>query len=248
MSKFKFVVTADWNDVPHLSEGEKEELIASIPPHQRDARTKGVPQLGSGAIFPVPEPDILVDDFDIPAHYARGYGMDVGWNCTAAVWMAYDRETTVWYLYAIHKRGEAEPSVHADAIRTRGAWIPGRIDPASRGRGQRDGTQLLDDYVAQGLFLDVAPNAVEAGLLEVWRLLSTGRLKVFRSCKAWIEEFRLYRRDRKGRIVKQNDHLMDATRYAILSGVEWLTVEPMAEQEPAVRFIETGSDNLGWMH
>jgi hypothetical protein len=245
----KFVVMADWDDVPHLSEEEKIELLASIPPHQRDARTKGVPQLGSGAIYPVPESDVLVDDFDIPAHYVRGYGMDVGWNCTAVVWLAHDRETNVRYVYAIHKRGEAEPSVHADAVRSRGIWIPGRIDPASRGRSQRDGTVLIDDYVDQGLFLDVAPNAVESGLLEVWRLLSTGRLRVFRSCHAWIEEFRLYRRDAKGRIVKQNDHLMDATRYAVLSGTEWMTNEPVSQRdEELIRHIDVGGESLGWMH
>jgi|TARA_B100000949_G_C14289143_1_gene456187 hypothetical protein len=245
----KFVVMADWDDVPHLSGTEKAELFASIPPHQRDARTKGVPQLGSGAIYPVPETDIVIADFDLPAHYARGYGMDVGWNCTAVVWLAHDRETGVRYVYAIHKRGEAEPSIHADAVRSRGVWIPGRIDPASRGRSQRDGTVLIDDYVDQGLFLDVAPNAVEAGILDVWRLLSTGQLKVFQSCHGWLEEFRLYRRDLKGRIVKQNDHLMDATRYAIVSGVEWMTVEPSSAQDlPRVRYIDVGSDTLGWMH
>jgi hypothetical protein len=190
-----------------------------------------------------------VDDFDLPAHYTRGYGMDVGWNCTAVVWLAHDQETGVRYVYALHKRGEAEPSVHADAVRSRGIWIPGRIDPASRGRSQRDGTVLIDDYVDQGLFLDVAPNAVEAGLLEVWRLLSTGQLKVFKSCAAWLEEFRLYRRDRKGRVVKQNDHLMDATRYAVVSGVEWMTAEPVTQQdEPLIRHFEVGSDMLGWMH
>ena len=245
----KFVVMADWDDVPHLSEAEKVELLASIPPHQRDARTKGVPQLGSGAIYPVPETDILVDDFEIPAHYARGYGMDVGWNCTAVVWVALDRETSVRYLYALHKRGEAEPSIHADAVRSRGAWIPGRIDPAARGRGQKAGAQLLEDYVDLGLFLDVAPNAVEAGLLDVWRALSTGQLKIFKSCRAWLEEFRLYRRDLKGRIVKQNDHLMDATRYAVVSGAEWMTVEPVTQrEEPMVRQVEVGREMLGWMH
>ena len=220
------------------------------PPHQREARTKGVPQLGSGAIFPVPETDILIDDFEIPAHYARGYGLDGGWNCTAAVWLAHDRETNIRYIYAVHKRGEAEPSVHADAVKARGAWIPGRIDPASRGRSQHDGTQLIQDYVDMGLYLDVAPNAVESGLLEMWRLLSTGQLKVFASCKPWMEEFRLYRRDLKGRIVKQNDHLMDATRYAALSGVLWMTQEPVAEQEPAMRFLhmDHSRDQLGWMH
>lgn len=244
----KFVVMADWDDVPHLSLDEKQELIASIPPHQREARTKGVPQLGSGAIFPVPETDIIVDDFVIPDHYPRGYGLDVGWNCTAAVWIAYDRESSTRYIYNVHKRGEAEPSIHADAIRSRGLWIPGRIDPASRGRSQRDGHQLIQDYVDMGLSIDMAPNAVESGLLEVWRLLSTGKLKVFASCKTWVEEFRLYRRDQKGRVVKQSDHLMDATRYAVVSGVEWLSLAPMEEHPEAVKFREIGTEYLGWMH
>ena len=244
----KFVVMADWDDVPHLSSVEKTELIASIPPHQREARTKGVPQLGSGAIFPVPETDVVVEDFTIPDHYPRGYGLDVGWNCTAAIWLAYDREAGIRYIYNVHKRGEAEPSIHADAIRSRGLWIPGRIDQASRGRSQRDGNQLIQDYVDMGLSLDMAPNAVESGLLEVWRLLSTGQLKVFASCKSWIEEFRLYRRDRKGRVVKQNDHLMDATRYAVVSGVEWLSLEPVRERPEAVKFREIGTEYLGWMH
>ena len=96
--------------------------------------------------------------------------------------------------------------------------------------------------------LDVAPNAVESGLFEVWRLLSTGQLKVFVSCKAWVEEFRLYRRDLKGRIVKQNDHLMDATRYAILSGVQWLSTEPLQEEEPAMRYFFMHHNSGGWMH
>jgi hypothetical protein len=244
----KFVVMADWDDVPHLSSVEKMELIASIPPHQREARTKGVPQLGSGAIFPVPETDVVVEDFTIPDHYPRGSGLDVGWNCTAAIWLAYDREAGIRYIYNVHKRGEAEPSIHADAIRSRGLWIPGRIDPASRGRSQRDGNQLIQDYVDMGLSLDMAPNAVESGLLEVWRLLSTGQLKVFTSCKSWIEEFRLYRRDRKGRVVKQNDHLMDATRYAVVSGVEWLSLEPVRDLPEMVKFREIGTEYLGWMH
>ena len=85
---FKFVVMADWDDVPHLSKSEKDELIASIPPHQRDARTKGVPQLGSGAIFPVPETDVLVEDFDIPPHYPwiwHGCGVELHGSRVAGV-------------------------------------------------------------------------------------------------------------------------------------------------------------------
>ncbi len=80
-------------------------------------------------------------------------------------------------LCAEHYRGQAEPAVHAEAIRARGAWIKGAIDPASRGRGQRDGEQLLQNYRDLGLHLMPAQNGVEAGLFEVYQRLGGGRLK-----------------------------------------------------------------------
>ena len=42
----------------------------------------------------------------------------------------------------------------------------------------------------------------------------------------WRSEFRKYHRDEKGKIVKANDHLMDATRYLIVSGRTCLRVKP----------------------
>lgn len=206
---------AGWDDVPHLSQKARDTLYESIPPYQRDARSKGIPQLGSGAIYPVPESEIVVPDMEIPRHWPRGYGFDVGWNKTAAIFGALDRDSDILYLYSEHYMGEAQPAVHAAAIRARGPWIPGRIDPASRGRGQRDGEQLLQDYNDLGLDLLPAVNAVESGLYKVWMRLSTGRLKVFKSCQSWLGEFRIYRRDDKGKIVKKDDHAMDATRYLV---------------------------------
>ena len=57
----KYVVFAGWQDVPHLSEEAKAGLAASYLPHERDARMKGIPSLGSGAIYPVPEEDVVCD-------------------------------------------------------------------------------------------------------------------------------------------------------------------------------------------
>lgn len=212
--------------MPHLSEKTKRELLASTPPHLRDARSKGVPSLGSGAIYPVAEDEIVVDDFELPDFWPRAYALDVGWNRTAAVWGAHDRENDVIYLYAEHYRGQAEPPIHSAAIQARGDWIPGVIDPASRGRSQLDGQQLWQNYVDLGLNLDLAINGVESGIYEVWERLSTGRLKVLRSMRSWLAEYRLYRRDEKGRIVKENDHLMDATRYLVVSGMERACLKP----------------------
>src|SRR5215467_13831811 len=85
----KFVVMAGWDDVPHLDEQTKQDLYASIPPYQRDARSKGIPQLGSGAIYPVPESEIVCKPFEIPRYWPRAYALDVGWNRTAAIWGAW---------------------------------------------------------------------------------------------------------------------------------------------------------------
>lgn len=48
----QFLITATWDDAPHLSEAVKAELLAAIPSNQRDARTKGIPYLGIGQYFP----------------------------------------------------------------------------------------------------------------------------------------------------------------------------------------------------
>lgn len=211
------IISCGWDDVPHLSETAKAQMLAKLPPHQRDARTKGIPQLGSGAIYPVLPEDIEVDDFAIPLHWSKGYGMDVGWNRTAAVFLAWDRDSDVMYAYSEHYRGQAEPIVHSTAIKARGLWLTGAIDPAARGRQQSDGDRLFDLYrnPPNKLNLQIADNAVEAGIYQVWSRLSTGRLRVFKSLRNTMSEFKVYRRDKVGKVVKKNDHAMDALRYAV---------------------------------
>lgn len=221
----KYVVMATWDDAPHLTKEAKGELWASIPPFQRDARSKGIPQLGAGAIYPVAEDDLLVDPFIIPPHWPKGYGMDVGWHSTAAVWGALNRDTDTLYLTHEYKSSHVEPSVHVHGIKAPGDWLPGFIDPASRGRSQKDGSQLFADYSKLGLHLQLADHGVESGLYSVWNRMATGRLKVFRSMTRWLAEFRLYRRDEDGKVVKENDHLMDATRY-LESRVASMKVKP----------------------
>lgn len=243
----RYLVTATWEDVPHLAPEVKAELAASIPPWQRDARMRGVPQLGAGAIYPVVEADVACEDFPIPAFWPRAYGLDVGWKATAAVWGAWNRDTDTVYLYSEHLRGEAEPAVHAAAIRARGAWVPGVIDPASRGRAQKDGLRLLDNYRALELDLDLADHAVEAGLERVWTRLSTGRLKVFRSLVSWWQEYRIYRRDDTGKVVKERDHLMDATRYLVMSGLQRAKPEPKPRAQPQPEYYDVGSMTTSWM-
>lgn len=228
----KWVCNLTWEDAPHLSKEDKDLLLGSYSPHERDARSKGVPQLGSGAIYPVVEEDVIIDFFELPPHWPRAYGMDVGWNKTAVIWGAYDKKSDCWYLYSEYYRGYAEPSIHADGIKARGTWMNGVIDPASRGKSQNDGDTLLQTYTDLGLVIAPANNAVESGLLEVFQRLSSGRLKVFTHLKNWLSEFRVYRRDQQGRVAqKQSDHLMDATRYLIMSGQSVLELPPSEDND-----------------
>ena len=51
--RYKVVMTIE--DVGHYTDDEKKTIIASYPQHELEARTKGIPILGSGRIFPIPE-------------------------------------------------------------------------------------------------------------------------------------------------------------------------------------------------
>ncbi len=236
VGKGKFVTMAGWDDVPHLSELDKEILLASIPPFQRDARTKGIPQLGAGAIYPVPESEITVKRFDIPKTWKRYYGMDVGWNRTAAIWTAIDPSTNIRYAYHEYYKGEAEPSIHATSIRAPGEWIHGAIDTAARGRSQIDGDNLFSMYKNLGLNIHNADKSVETGLYKCWEALSTGQVKIFDDLKNFLEEYRMYRRDEQGKVIKTKDHLMDAWRYGEMSGAD----HAKSEAE-SVRVRKTGA-------
>jgi phage terminase large subunit-like protein len=242
----KFVVMATWDDAPHLTEQAKKELWDSIPPYQRDARSKGVPQLGSGAIYPIPESEITVQPFPIPDHWPRGFGMDtdqgIGW--TAAVWVAKDPESGTKYIYDCYKRSRSELAVHVEAIKSRGAWIPGVADAAALRVTEHDAEQLISLYRKAGLDVSLPDKSVEAGLYIVWTDLSTGKLKVFSSCSPWFDEYRIYRRDERGQVVKANDHLMDATRYFEKSGRSKVFPVP---PKPQVEYAYAGGMAQSWM-
>jgi phage terminase large subunit-like protein len=225
----KCLIMATWDDVPHLSSEQKKKLYDALPPHQREARSKGVPSLGSGAIFPILESNIVTHDFNIPDHWLRVYALDVGWQKTACIWGATDPSSNITYLYSEYYKGQAEPFIHAEGIKARGIWIPGVIDSAAHGRSQEDGKQLFKLYQACGLDIMNANKSIEAGLYAVWQMLSTNKLKVFASLINWLIEFRQYSRDEKGHIIENKDHLMDATRYLVMTGLNRAIAKPFWE-------------------
>lgn len=213
----KAIITAGWDDAPWLGDEVKERMLDDTPPHLKNARSKGEPSMGAGNIYPIPLDEVLIPPFEIPDYYERICGFDIGWNATAAVWLAVNPDTGVAILYDEYLKGGVEPVVHAAALRSRGEWMNIMIDPAARGRSQVDGQKLMEIYRAEKLNIYPAKNEVEAGILSVWGALSTGKLKVFNNLYAFQREYALYRRDLNGKVIKENDHILDATRYAYTS-------------------------------
>lgn len=243
LSPSRYVVHAGWSDVPHLDEKTKRELLAATQPYLRDARSKGTPSVGEGAIYPIPWDEVSCDPFPIPPFWRRAYGMDVGWNKTAGIWLAEDPNTDQLYAYSEYYRGQQRPSVHAQAVKARGDWIPGAIDPASRGRSQDEGKKLLTQYRNAGLLLKPANNAVDYGIQMVWEMLETGRLKFFSTLHNTANEYRLYRREKKTTdlsekivVVKKKDHAMDALRYGVVEFGSIAIVRPSGDEFTAPGF------------
>lgn len=216
----RFVVMAGWDDAPHLTEEAKQEMLSTYPPFMRLARSRGLPQMGAGVIYPVDQASYVIEPFELTGDWKRAFGMDVGWNCTAAVFGAYSEREDRWVIWSEHYAKQATPLENSHGIKGRGAWIPGVIDPASAGANQKDGTTLLGEYQGLGLDLTPADNSVEAGIMRVWTLLSTGKLQIFSNCTNLLRELRGYIRDEKGRIVKKDDHCCDAMRYLCMSGLD----------------------------
>jgi hypothetical protein len=94
----------------------------------------------------------------------------------------------------------------------RGAARPWKAPGVSLARQYSE--QDLDMLHEQSQFEDSSVS-VEAGLMDMLDRMQTGRFKVFKHLNDWWEEFRLYHR-KDGKVVKENDDLMAATRYALM--------------------------------
>ncbi len=226
------LITAGWDDAPHMTKEIREQILSALPPHERKMRERGIPQLGSGLVFPIVEEDILCDPIDIPTHWPRLCGIDFGWDHpTAVVWIAWDRDTDIVYIYDCYAMRQETVPVHASAINGRGKWIPvvwpmdGR--QADKGSGKsltdqykKESVNMLRDHFSNpssnGMKEGSGGNSVEAGIMEILTRMQTKRLKIFRNQSKLLEELRMYHR-KDGKIVPAHDDVISAMRYCVMS-------------------------------
>lgn len=219
----RMVVTMTIDDAEHYTDEQRAQIIASYPAHEREARTKGVPTLGSGLIFPVLEDDIVVAPFEVPKWWRQIGGLDFGWDHPfGAARLAHDTDTDIVYVTADYRQREATPIIHAAALKAWGKWLPWAWPHDGLQHDKGSGEQLAEQYKSQELnmlweraqFAD-GSNGVEAGISDMLVRMQTGRWKVFSTCAHWLEERRLYHR-KDGVIVKERDDVLSASRYALM--------------------------------
>ena len=211
-------------DAEHYTEEEKRAIVDSYPEHEREARANGIPILGSGRIFPVPESDIKEPHLDvIPAHWRLINGIDFGWDHPqAAVQIAYDADSDVVHVVRGVKMRQAIPAEMAIPVKKWGEGVPVAWPHDGYQHDKGSGKALAEQYRDAGLSMlqDHAThaqggNGVEAGIMDMLERMRSGRFKVDETLTDWFEEFRLYHR-KDGKIVKLHDDIISATRYALM--------------------------------
>lgn len=234
-----FMTTLTWDNVPHITDEKIKLYEKRYPPHEMKARRFGIPKMGAGAIFTTDFDEVMaVKPFRIPDHWPRAYGLDFGWSPhpTAAIWGAWDRESDIVYLYSEHRMKMELPSIHADAIKMRGAWIRGNSETA--GTNASDGQRMIEIYRGLGLKLIKAKKDTEANIFAARQRIETGRLKVFNTLIMFREEYesfhRIETRDGQSKIDKSFDDLIDAFLY-MLSRMETFKTKPAKRRSGGVK-------------
>jgi hypothetical protein len=137
--------------------------------------------------------------------------------------LVWDRDTDTVYVSKCYRVREATPVIHSAALRLWGKEIPWAWPRDGRRETlEGAGKPLAEQYSKQGLDMlfehaqfEDGSVSVEAGLQDMLIRMESGRFKVFKHLNDWFDEFRLYHR-KDGKVHKEGDDLMSATRYAVM--------------------------------
>jgi phage terminase large subunit-like protein len=210
-------------DALHYTEENIRDIASTYPAYERKARVEGFPQLGEGAVFPVEKKEYVIEPPQRERWWLHLGGIDFGWDHPCGlVECAWDRENdVVMFLRAWRERQKRTPEV-ASVMRRWGDWMPwawphdGWVHDRQSGLTtkalfEEEGVNMLPDHAT----FEDGKSGLEAGVLEMNDRIMTGRLKVSSACEPLIEEMEMYHRQ-GGKIVKLDDDLISAARYALM--------------------------------
>ena len=215
------------DDASHMTPEKIAQLKQQYPTYQHKTRLYGEPMAGEGAVFPfdediVKEPAITV----IPPEWYKIWGLDFGiGHPFAAALILWDKDADCLHVHAcVRLQGEGNtytPLQHAVPMKMIAAAVPVAWPQDGTAR-EASGNTLASLYKREGLKMlpehatwPEGGYSTEAGIMQMTDRMTTGRLKVASHLSQWFEEFRGYHR-KDGKIVKERDDLMSATRVGIM--------------------------------
>ena len=218
------LIKGTMEDCNHLSEQAKAELIKGCSPAEIALITKGIPMMGTGAIYPFEPETYTCADFQIPDHWPRIAGVDFGYGDSAVVAIAKDPEAETYYIYQAAPYKEVPASELASQIKQTLGDIPVAWPHDGLMRRTEAGT-YLNLFKAEGANMVARQftnpgtnnNGVEVGLTLMRKYFAEGKIQVFNSCTHLLAELSAYRYKKAGVVNKEHDHCCDAFRYGLLS-------------------------------
>jgi phage terminase large subunit-like protein len=226
----KGIVTMTLDEVPPPEEGghftaeEKAKRLAGYKPHERDARARGIPKLGSGAIFITPEERVIEPPLEyIPAYWVKGWGLDFGmghpFGAALCIW---DKDNDVVHVTHAYRAADTLSIVHAAAMKRVGAQVPVFWPKDGADRDPHGGGTLASGYKKHGLLMypeyahwPDGSMSTEAGIDEWDEREKMGRIKFAAYLNELLEERRFYHR-KDGLIVKIRDDILSAVRIFLM--------------------------------
>jgi phage terminase large subunit-like protein len=224
----------------------REALLSTFSLHERDARLRGIPLQGSSLVYECPINSLLMPMGITPLGDTGQYGVTTSpgqfintdywrflWGIDfgigtehpfAAVLIGHDVERGgIVHVLEAFKMVGCVPEMHAARMRA----VAGAVRVAYPHDGghleKGSGEALIQAYKRAGLSV-LPTNAtnegtnnynVEPGITLIDGLMRSGRLKIADHLTELQEEMANYHRE-GGKIVKQDDDLVDALRYGVM--------------------------------
>src|ERR1041385_1717001 len=114
------------DEAEHIPASERARIIAGYLAHEREARARGIPMLGSGRIFTTAEEAIVEPRLEhIPAFWCKLWGIDPGiGHPFGAVLILWDKDNDIVHVHATIRLVDTISIVQAAAMKRIGAAVP----------------------------------------------------------------------------------------------------------------------------